>query len=116
MKKNIVTTIREIKQDELSILPELLYLSIYQAPGAELIPRSVIEIPEVNQYIKNFGSKKGDYGLVAAINKQIIGAIWVRILDEEPKGYGFVDSNTPELAIALYEEYRNKGIGTQLMN
>jgi len=29
--------------------------------------------------------------------------------------YGHVDNNTPSLSISLYKEYRNKGIGKQLM-
>lgn len=31
------------------------------------------------------------------------------------KGFGNVDYYTPEFAISLYKEYRNKGIGTNLM-
>lgn len=30
-------------------------------------------------------------------------------------GYGHIDDETPSLAISLYEEYRNLGIGTVLM-
>lgn len=29
--------------------------------------------------------------------------------------YGHIDDKTPSLAISLYEEYRNLGIGTVLM-
>lgn len=29
--------------------------------------------------------------------------------------YGHIDDNTPSLSIALYGEYRNKGIGSRLM-
>ena len=29
--------------------------------------------------------------------------------------YGHIDDNTPSFAISLYEEYRGKGIGTELM-
>lgn len=31
------------------------------------------------------------------------------------KGFGNVDSQTPEFAISLYKEYRGKRIGTRLM-
>jgi ribosomal protein S18 acetylase RimI-like enzyme len=40
----------------------------------------------------------------------------VRILDGEIKGYGNIDSETPELAIAVFKEYRRLGIGTGLMH
>jgi ribosomal protein S18 acetylase RimI-like enzyme len=31
------------------------------------------------------------------------------------KGYGNIDNKTPEFAISLFKEYRDCGIGTQLM-
>jgi len=36
-------------------------------------------------------------------------------LDGEIKGYGNIDSETPEFGISLFPESRNKGIGTHLM-
>ncbi|GHT43563.1 hypothetical protein FACS189438_1020 [Bacteroidia bacterium] len=59
---------------------------------------------------------KDDYCLVAALGGKVIGAVWARILAGEPKGYGYVDGQTPELAIALYKEYRNRGFGSLLMS
>ena len=35
----------------------------------------------------------------------------MRIMDD----YGHIDDETPSFAISLYEEYRNLGIGTALM-
>ena len=49
------------------------------------------------------------------MNGKIIGAVWVRILSGEIKGFGNIDDKTPEFAISLFEEYRGKGIGTNLM-
>jgi len=59
--------------------------------------------------------KKDDYCLVAECKGKIIGAVWVRILSGDKKGYGYVDDETPEFAISLFKEYRNLGIGTLLM-
>jgi ribosomal protein S18 acetylase RimI-like enzyme len=108
--------IREIRTEELDILDDLLYLSIYQPEGSEPVPREVTKAPKVNVYIDSFGSKKDDYCLVADLNGCTIGAVWVRILADEIKGYGNIDDQTPEFAISLFKEYRNKGIGTFLMN
>ena len=63
-------------------------------------------------YVENFGESQGDLGLVAEIDKRIVGAVWCRIMDD----YGHVDGKTPSLAISLYEEYRGLGIGTAMMN
>lgn len=108
-------TIREIKPEEINKLEDMLYEAIYQPDENNLIPRTVLEIPEVNAYIKDFGSKKDDYCLVADSAGEIVGAVWVRVISSEIKGYGYIDDNTPEFAISLYKQYRNKGVGTQLM-
>ena len=108
-------TIREILPEEQGILDEMLYEAIFKPEGNEPVPRSVIQIPEINVYIDGFGSKKDDYCLVADLNGSIIGAVWVRILAGEIKGYGNVDDQTPEFAVSLFKEYRNQGIGTLLM-
>lgn len=107
--------IREIRQDEIPKLEDMLYEAIYQPDESNLIPRSVLQIPEINIYITDFGTLKDDYGLVADLNGEIIGAVWIRILSGKIKGYGNIDGETPEFAISLFKEYRNRGIGTLLM-
>ncbi len=107
--------IRELKPEETDKLEDLLYEAIYQPDENNPISRSVLEIPEVNVYIKDFGKMKDDYCLVADLGGKIIGGVWVRVLSGEIKGYGNIDDQTPEFAISLYKEYRNKGIGSRLM-
>ncbi len=107
--------IRKIKTKEVKILEDMLYESIYQPDESNPISREIINIPKVNAYIDNFRQKKDDYCLVAELNSQIIGAVWVRILSDEIKGYGNVDDKTPEFAISLFQKYRKQGIGTLLM-
>lgn len=115
MKTSPNITIREIKQSELGILEDMLYEAIYQPDKNNLIPRSVLNIPEVNTYIRDFGKEKADYCLVADFKGEIIGAVWIRIISGDIKGYGYVDDYTPEFAISLLEEYRNQGIGALLI-
>jgi ribosomal protein S18 acetylase RimI-like enzyme len=44
-----------------------------------------------------------------------VGAIWTRLFSEADKNYGFVDAATPELSIAIKEDYRNRGFGNLLI-
>jgi len=114
MLKNII--IREIKPEEIDKLENMLYKAIYQPDKNNLILKTVLEIPEVYAYIKDFGGCKDDYCLVADLEGDIIGAVWVRIISGTIKGYGYIDDETPEFAISLFEEYRNQGLGTRLMH
>ncbi|MFV0417363.1 MAG: GNAT family N-acetyltransferase [Dysgonomonas sp.] len=102
-------------QTEGGILEDRLYEAIFQKDGEALFPREIINTLEINVFIDKFGSKKDDHCLVAELNDKIIGAVWVRILDGKVKGYGNLDSKTPEFAISLFKEYRSKGYGTMMM-
>lgn len=107
--------IREIAEDETSRLDDMLYEAVFQVEGDNTLPRSIINKPEISLYVSDFGRKKDDYCLVADDEGKIVGAVWVRILAGEVKGYGNIDDETPEFAISLLKEYRSKGIGTLLM-
>ena len=102
--------IREIRENEYSILSDFLYEAIYIPEGMEKPPKSIIEQPELQVYIADFG-KADDWCLVAEVKEKIVGAVWTRIMND----YGHIDDKTPSLAISLYEEYRNLGLGTALM-
>ena len=106
-----MSTIRELKQTEYAVLEDFLYEAIFIPKGVEAPPREIIYQPELQVYIAEFGTKKGDIALAAEENGIIVGAVWVRIMND----YGNIDDETPSFAISLYKEYRNKGIGTALM-
>jgi RimJ/RimL family protein N-acetyltransferase len=107
---------RYFRQEDFPVLEDLLYEAIFQPEGAEPLPRDIIKKPEIDAYIRDFGKKRGDYCLLAESNGKVVGGVWLRILDGEIKGFGHIDSETPELAIAVFKEYRNMGIGRGLMN
>lgn len=102
--------IREIRKGEYEILEDFLYEGIYVPKGTDKPPKSIINKPELQVYIENFG-KADDWCLVAEVKDKIVGAVWVRIMND----YGHIDDETPSFAIAVYEEYRHLGIGTELM-
>lgn len=102
--------IREIKEREYSVLSDFLYEAIFIPEGMEKPPQSIIQQPELQVYVSDFG-KADDWCLVAEIKGKLAGAVWARIMND----YGHLDDETPSLAISLYEEYRHLGLGTALM-
>lgn len=105
-------TIREMRTDEYPLLDDFLYQAIYQPDTTNLAPKSIINKPELQVYIKDFGKQKDDYCFCAEANNRIVGAVWVRNIN----GYGSIDDVTVEFAISVFDEYQKMGIGTALMN
>lgn len=114
MEGNMNYVIRPIKSSEIKLLDDFLYEAIFQRDENNLVSREIINQPELRVFIEDFG-KPDDYCLVAEVGGKVVGAVWTRIIAGAVKGYGNVDENTPEFAISLYKEYRDKGIGTSLM-
>lgn len=104
-------SIREMQRAEYPLLEKFLYEAIYVPDGVDPPPDSIINRPELQVYISEFGKREHDISLIAETGGQIVGAVWVRIMND----YGHIDDKTPSLAIAVYKEYRGKGIGTALM-
>lgn len=103
--------IRELKQEEADVLDTFLYEAIFIPEGVQAPPRDIINQPELQVYVEGFGTKRGDNCFVAQAGDEIIGAVWVRIMND----YRHVDDETPSFAISLLKQYRGNGIGTRLM-
>ena len=84
--------IREMRNEEFGLLGDFLYEAIYIPDGIEPPPKSVIECPELQEYIVGFGNRKHDKALVAEIQGNIVGAIWARVMnDYGPVSYTHLD-------------------------
>lgn len=103
--------IREMKEIEYLLLEDFLYEAIFIPEGVTPPPRSILQTDELQVYVRNFGPEADDKCFIAEVEGKIVGAVWVRIMND----YGSVDKDTPSFAISLYKEYRGLGIGTELM-
>ncbi|MDR2914602.1 MAG: GNAT family N-acetyltransferase [Tannerella sp.] len=107
--------IRKILPEEYNLMEDIMYEAIYHPDPKNPYPKNVIYLPQVRVYWDNWGKGKNDHCLMAVVDDKIAGAVWIRTFQGEIKGCGYIDAQTPEIAIALFEEYRGKGIGTQMM-
>ncbi|MCC5600268.1 GNAT family N-acetyltransferase [Nostoc favosum] len=109
-------SIRPLRQEDEPFLWRMLYEAAHLVEEGNLTVQDAINNPDLAKYVKDWGHKD-DSGFVAILesSNQPVGAAWLRLLTGENKGYGYVNDQTPELAIAILPQHRNKGIGTQLL-
>ena len=103
--------IRHIRSEEYEVLDDFLYEAIFIPEGVDAPPREIIKNPQLQVYVQEFGTQEADICFVAETEGKIVGAVWVRIMDD----YGHVEDGVPSFAISLYKEYRGLGIGTAMM-
>ncbi len=103
--------IRKWKDGEQAFLEDFLYEAIFIPEGVEAPSREIIQLPELQVYITDFGKKPDDICFLAEADGKVVGAVWVRVMED----YGHLEEGVPSFAISLYKEYRGLGIGTELM-
>jgi ribosomal protein S18 acetylase RimI-like enzyme len=92
-----------------------LYTALAWDPERRLPPPEVtLEHPEAARYHRDWG-RRGDLGVIAELNGEVVGVAYCRIFTEADQGQGYVDDETPELAVAVREAKRGSGLGARLM-
>ena len=101
-----------------AFLAEMLYEAVnWRDDGAEERPAldTVLSVPENARYIAEWG-RPGDVALYALDRRdEPVGAAWLRLFTAAEPGYGYVADGIPELAIAVYPEFRGQRVGTLLL-
>ena len=108
--------LRPAGSDDLEVLKRALFEAVSWNPERELPPYEfVIAHPELARYHDGWG-REGDLGVVAVDNGDAVGASLCRLFTAEDHGHGYVDDETPELAVAVWDSHRGQGIGSLLMS
>jgi GNAT superfamily N-acetyltransferase len=107
--------LRDIEPDDVPFLQEMLYEALFWTPEKERWPAEIaLAHPHVVVFHENWG-RDGDTGYIAEVDGSRVGAAWYRLFTEAAHGEGFIDEETPEIAIAVVPEHRDRGIGKNLM-
>jgi ribosomal protein S18 acetylase RimI-like enzyme len=73
------------------------------------------EEPPLTRYVRDWG-RPGDRSLIAIDDFVQVGGAWYRLFTADEPGFGFVDEQTPELAIAVVPSRRGRGFGHELLS
>lgn len=108
--------LRALRADESEHVRWALFEAVAWDPERELPPFAVtIEHPELARYHRGWG-RTGDLGVVAERGGEVVGVALARLFTEDDHGHGYVDEETPELAVAVAEGARGNGIGARLLD
>lgn len=92
----------------------MLWLAVHWE--AVQTPAPPDRLPAVlNPYVDGFGTRQGDFGVMAEHGRGVAGAAWYRLFSADEPGYGFVSSEVPELSVAVIGGLRSGGIGSALL-
>ena len=107
--------IRTGNENDLPFLKQMLFEAFFWSPD---YPRSelqeFLQQPEFRKLLSEWG-RPGDKAVIAEEDDMPLGAAWYRFWTEENHFYGFVDTETPELGIAVRTNHRSKGVGRALI-
>lgn len=108
--------LRTATDADIENLKKALFEAVSWNPDRELPPYEfVIAHPELARYHEGWG-RRGDLAVVAERDGEVVGASLCRLFTTEDHGHGYVDDETPELAVAVWDGQRGEGIGTRLMD
>jgi ribosomal protein S18 acetylase RimI-like enzyme len=109
-------SVRPATEDDAGFLWAMLYEASYAAEYGVPDVAALRGQPEQARYVEGWGSRT-DLGIVAVKDdtREPVGAAWLRLLTREAKGYGYVDDDTPELAIAVLPGHRSRGLGGRML-
>jgi GNAT superfamily N-acetyltransferase len=108
--------VREAGADDVAAIRWALYAALAWNPERALPPiEFVLQHPEAERYHRGWG-RPGDLGVIATLGEELAGVAYCRLFTEEDHGHGYVDDETPELAVAVREDRRGEGLGARLLH
>ena len=109
--ERVLPEIRLLKPEEYPCLRDFLYDAIFIPAGFAPPEPDITGTPDLQVYLKDFGSQPHDRALAAVFAGRVVGVVWTRVMHD----YGHLDDVTPSLAVAVSAGWRGYGIGTKLM-
>lgn len=108
--------LRTVLPSESEFIFSFLILAARMDEQGEPIQKALVD-SALTPYWKQWG-REGDLGVVAVLpdTRLPVACAWTRQFSKHNHGHGFVTESIPELAIATVAGYRNRGLGSSVLN
>lgn len=107
--------VREVVPSDLEFLWLMLFYASHSNDEPGVTPEDIRVNPDLIRYLDGWG-RRGDLGVIAVEMESPVGAAWVRLIEESKTGDpSFIDSETPELAVAVRPGWEGLGVGTEML-
>ncbi len=117
MTPNSSIALRRLTKADQDLLWDALYVALWDPPESLRRPRSVLSLPQIACYVEDWSSQPLDMGFVAVAEDGVcLGVVWQRLLLPPQPGGAFYDLRTPQLGIAVFENFQGQGVGTKLLD
>jgi ribosomal protein S18 acetylase RimI-like enzyme len=109
-------SLRRARVSDIDFLWVMLYEASYAADDGVPDAAALRGHPVLARYVEGW-PRRSDLGVVASDDDtgEAVGAAWLRLLTGDAKGFGYVDDETPELAIAVAPRRRGRGVGERML-
>ena len=116
-KEYVNILLRDAQHSDIPFLRRMLYEAVFwRAAVNKPSFEEGLAYPDVSNALADWGKRDGDTAVVATINSIPVGAAWYRYWTDSNFTNGYLDENTPVLAIGVYSDYRHQGIGKKMID
>ncbi|MBV9946311.1 MAG: GNAT family N-acetyltransferase, partial [Myxococcales bacterium] len=114
LEKTFARWLRPVRAEDEGFLLTMLFFAAHADLEPGVTPAHLLANPALARYVVGFG-RPGDLGVIAIRGDVPVGAAWLRLLAGSDRGYGWLDDDTPELAVAVLPEAVDAGVGTAML-
>ena len=108
---------RAYTQDDEQFLREMLFEAVFWSRTDSNRPS--LEVGLSYDYTKHvlvdFGKRIGDIAVIAEIDGEKAGAVFIRYWNDEVNLRGYISEDVPVLVIGVAKDYRHQGVGSTLI-
>lgn len=100
--------------DDRDVLTDALLWAVNWHPQRRMTREQALAQQLIARYVRDW-PRPGELGVVADVDRDPVGAAWLRLSTADDPGFGWVADDVPELSIGVAPSWRGRGIGTRLL-